>query len=302
MIRTIDLTSQFTSATDPDIVQVDSLLPFEIRTLEWVRTHRWPQHSVPHRHTYFEIVWVTEGRGDHLIDLDKYPIADQTIHCLTPGQVHLFQADEGARGYVIAFTAEFLSRTEDNHDLLFHSGLFYNASHDPVGAVDAALREEIQLLVNKLQQEFENYFLMRSELLRGFLKILLIYLARQFEQVSPAPEKQPQAGLVTRFLALLDRQFATKKMVADYARALCVTPNYLNEIVKKSSGLPASEHIKQRILLEAKRQASYTQGSMKQIAYNLGFEDAAHFSKFFKNGTGSSFTDYKKEVACQYGT
>jgi AraC-like DNA-binding protein len=85
-------------------------------------------------------------------------------------------------------------------------------------------------------------------------------------------------------------------MVADYAAGFAVTPNYLNEIIKKSSGIPASEHIKQRVVLEAKRLAAYSDASMKEIAYSLGFDDVAHFSKYFKNVTGINFSDFKKNA------
>ncbi|MCW3111245.1 MAG: helix-turn-helix protein, partial [Segetibacter sp.] len=69
------------------------------------------------------------------------------------------------------------------------------------------------------------------------------------------------------------------------------------EIVKKTSGTPASDHIKHRIVLEAKRHAAYSDVSMKEIAYSLGFDDVAHFSKYFKNATGINFTDFKKDLS-----
>lgn len=89
-------------------------------------------------------------------------------------------------------------------------------------------------------------------------------------------------------------------MVTDYADELIVTPNYLNEVIKKITGFPASHHIQQRIVLEAKRQAAYSNLSMKEVAYQLGFDDMAHFSKFFKNASGQSFTDFKKALVGQY--
>ena len=84
-------------------------------------------------------------------------------------------------------------------------------------------------------------------------------------------------------------------MVADYACQLFITPNYLNEIVKKTTDYSAGYHIRQRIALEAKRQAMYSPLSIKEVAYYLGFTDTAHFSKFFKNTTGKNFSDFKKE-------
>ena len=63
---------------------------------------------------------------------------------------------------------------------------------------------------------------------------------------------------------------------------------------KKITGSTASHHIQQQIILEAKRQAMYFSTSMKQIAYNLGFDNIAHFSKFFKHNCGMNFTDFKR--------
>jgi YesN/AraC family two-component response regulator len=158
---------------------------------------------------------------------------------------------------------------------------------------------EMEEVVSKLMKEYSNFFLLRAEILRGFLKIFLIYLTRQFEGTDHQAIQPRNIELVKQFLSLLEKQYTTKKMVTDYADQLAVTPNYLNEVVKKVSGFPASHHIQQRIVLEAKRQAAWSDVSMKEIAYGLGFDDVAHFSKFFKNVSGSSFTDFRKELAEQ---
>lgn len=102
-------------------------------------------------------------------------------------------------------------------------------------------------------------------------------------------------SLVQQFMSLLEKHYKTEKMVAGYASLLSVTPNYLNEIIKKTTGYSAGHHIRQRVVLEAKRQATYSDHCMKQIGYYLGFDDTAHFSKFFKNAAGINFTDFKKE-------
>jgi AraC family transcriptional activator of pobA len=282
-----------------DIGKSTANMPFEIHTMEWIAQNRWQQNEVPHKHSYFVIIWVKKGSGVHLIDVDKYTIEDNTVYCLTPGQVHLLKADAGIDGYVISFTAEFLSLNEDNFNILFNTGLFYTFSHSPVIKVSDEMGEEMGDIVGKLMKEYGNFFLLRAEILRGFLKIFLIYLTRQFEGADQHAQQPKNIELVKRFLSLLEKQYTTKKMVTDYADQLAVTPNYLNEVVKKVSGFPASHHIQQRIVLEAKRQAAYSDVSMKEIAYGLGFDDVAHFSKFFKNVSGASFTDFRKELAEQ---
>lgn len=271
-------------------------IPFEIHTMEWIDQNRWQQNAVPHRHNYFVIIWVKKGAGVHLIDLEKFDLQNDTVYCITPGQVHLLKQNGPAEGYVLSFTADFMGTDESNFDLLFNTGLFNTFSHSPVIKVDAEVKDEMEDAVGRMLKEYANFFLLRSEILRGFLKIFLIYLTRQFEKANQQPAQSRNIELMRKFLSLLEKNYTQKRMVTDYADELVVTPNYLNEVVKKISGFPASHHIQQRIVLEAKRQAAYSNVTMKEIAYHLGFDDMAHFSKFFKNASGMSFTDFKKSL------
>lgn len=268
-------------------------VPFEIHTMEWIAQNRFQQNEVPHRHNYFVIIWVKKGTGIHLIDLEKYELEDNTVYCITPGQVHQLNATGPAEGYVISFMAEFLGGAEENYDLLFNTGLFYTFSNSPVIKVNEEMSIEMQDAVAKMQKEFNNFFILRAEILRGFLKIFLIYLTRQYDRPRETEAQSKSIDLVKQFFALVEKHFTTKKMVTDYAEELAVTPNHLNEVVKKITGSPASHHIQQRIILEAKRQAVYSRVTMKEIAYQLGFDDTAHFSKFFKNASGESFSDFR---------
>jgi AraC family transcriptional activator of pobA len=271
-------------------------VPFEMHTMEWIDKNRPEQNSMPHRHNYFVLVWVKSGSGFHLVDTTRYDITDDTVYCLSPGQIHLLKANEGINGCVISFTADFLCITEENFDLLYNSGLFYTLPEPPVIHVNDEMRAELEDISQKMLKEYENFFLLRSEILRGYLKIFLIYLTRRFQETGKGTSPG-NIELVKKFFSLLEKNFSTKKMVIDYAAELAVTPNYLNEIVKKTSGAPASDHIRQRVVLEAKRHAIYADVSMKEIAYSLGFDDVAHFSKYFRNATGKNFTDFKKDVA-----
>jgi AraC-like DNA-binding protein len=268
-------------------------VPFEIHTMEWIAQNRFEQNATPHRHNYFVIIWVKKGTGTHLIDLETYQLEDNSVYCITPGQVHQLNTTGDADGYVISFMAEFLGGAEENYDLLFNTGLFYAFSNSPVIKVNEEMGIEMQDAVNKMLKEYNNFFILRAEILRGFLKIFLIYLTRQYERPRESEAHSKSIELVKQFFALVEKNYTTKKMVTDYAEELAVTPNHLNEVVKKITGSPASHHIQQRIILEAKRQAVYSRVTMKEIAYELGFDDTAHFSKFFKNASGESFSDFR---------
>ena len=272
-------------------------MPFEIHTMEWIDQNRWQQNSTPHRHNYFVIVWVKKGSGIHLIDLDKFELQNETVYCITPGQVHLLNVNGPPQGYVISFASDFMGLAEENFDLLFNTGLFNTFSHLPVIKVSHDMSEEMEDMAVKMMKEYANFFLLRAEILRGYLKIFLIYLTRQFERSDQSETHSRNIDLVKKFFSLIEKNFTTKRMVTDYADELVVTPNYLNEVIKKITGFSASHHIQQRIVLEAKRQAAYSILTMKEVAYQLGFDDIAHFSKFFKNASGQSFTDFRKTLS-----
>ena len=132
------------------------------------------------------------------------------------------------------------------------------------------------------------------ELLKRYFKIFLIYLTRKVDENFQSTEQSREAELVKSFMELLDKNFKEKKMVAEYARQLLVTPNYLNRIIKKITGFSAGHHIRQRVVLEAKRMGRYSGVGMKEIAYDLGFLDSAHFSRFFKTFAGINFSEFKR--------
>lgn len=270
---------------------------FEIRTMEWLQQNGRLHDKKPHRHQGFEIVWVQQGAGFFCVDLETHDIVPGYVYCLRPGQIHQFLPEANTQGYVISFSAEFLLMPVDNRSLIFHAG---GAQHSWVQKVDEKICLEMEDMVIKMLKEYDNYLLLRSEILRGFLNIFLIYLTRQYAPNGMRSMQGKKTDLVSRFFTIVDQKYMSCKLVADYAGELAVTPNHLNEMVKKVSGFPASHHIRQRVVLEAKRQAAYTGASMKEIAHQLGFDDIAHFSKFFKNFSGLSFSNYKKEVMQQW--
>ncbi|KIC91675.1 AraC family transcriptional regulator [Flavihumibacter sp. ZG627] len=258
-------------------------VPFEIHTMEWIEQNRKEQNAIPHRHNYFTIIWVRHGKGEHLLDLEKIAIEDGSVYFISPGSVHLLTIDGEVDGYVISFTPDFLPS-------------FYPYGYAQVIKVDKEVEADMEEAVAKMMREFSNYYLLRSEILGGFLQIFLIYLTRNFES-NPAAHNQPRNyETVKAFLTLIDQHYTRLRQVSDYAKELVVTPNYLNELVKKITGHPASYHIQQRIILEAKRLVRYSNHSLKEIAYELGFEDAAHFSKYFKKASGQNFSDYKRQL------
>ncbi|MCD0476310.1 helix-turn-helix transcriptional regulator [Flavobacterium sp. EDS] len=106
---------------------------------------------------------------------------------------------------------------------------------------------------------------------------------------SGRPEK-----VIKKFNDLVDANFQTESSVGFYADRLSITPNYLNILSQKYLMMPASDVIKERTILEAKRLLTSTNLSIKEIAYQLGFNDNGYFSKVFKKYAGKTPGDFKE--------
>jgi AraC family transcriptional regulator, transcriptional activator of pobA len=267
-------------------------ISFSIQTLE----HRESENETdkPHRHSYFEMVWVTSGIGTCSIDLERHQVRNDTIYLIPPGHIHFLQTEEQARGFIVSFGQEFI-HLESGPGV---AQTELSKSDSSIFVVDN-LNEKMDMenILTCMNKEFLTYSLLRQNILSGWLRIFLSYLNGLSRQKTVKSDQSKNLELVKNFYAFLEKDFLKKKMVVEYANDLFISPNYLNEIVKRVSGFTASHHIQQRIILEAKRLAIYSTASMKEIAYLLGFEDIAYFSKYFKTFSGSNFRDFKRHRA-----
>jgi AraC-like DNA-binding protein len=199
-------------------------------------------------------------------------------------------------GFVFSFTDAFFSLGEYDFDLACQASLCQLFTERRTIKIAFGMEEDMKEIVLKMIKEFENQYSNKMELLKRYFKIFLTYLTRASEQNFQSIEQSREVELAKKFMELLDKNFKENKVVAEYAAQLLVTPNYLNRIVKKITGFSAGHQIRQRVVLEAKRMGHYSVAGMKEIAYNLGFLDSAHFSKFFKTFGGLNFTEFKKEA------
>jgi AraC family transcriptional regulator, transcriptional activator of pobA len=267
---------------------------FKVQTINNFIENRSIKQEGPHSHNYYEMIWLTRGSGTLYVDMQEYPVENNTIHLIKPDQTHQFQLQEGMEGFVFSFANSFFNMDEYDFDWASQAGLVQLFTEGRTLTVDHEMEEDLQELSVKMIREFENEHPHRMEILKRFFKIFLIYLTRWTEEHMEAVEQSRETELVKSFLESLDKNFKEKKMVVEYAEELLVTPTYLNRIVKKHTGYSAGHQIRQRIVLEAKRMGRFSAAGMKEIAYSLGFLDPAHFSRFFKAFAGINFTDFKR--------
>jgi len=249
-----------------------------------------------HRHSFYQIIWVTQGHGTHLIDFNSYPIEPSTLYFLSPGQVHEWKLTEDAFGYIIAFTNELFSSSLQDKSLLSELPYFYIVNTQPllwVGDEQAAVFNNI---IQRIESEYQASLVDREAMLSAYLRILLIEAKRIYCPTQTTYIVASSVLITKQFLLLLEENFLTQTFVSEYAKLLGITANYLNETVKRTTGKTAGELIRARLLLEAKRLLIHSELSISEIAHDLNFEDPSYFGRFFKRYAHCSPSDFRQQA------
>jgi len=253
-----------------------------------------PHYRLPRQITHFEILWIKRGAGTLLVNGCKSILSDHCIYVLSPGRLCLLTPEDWTEGYIISFPPDFLSYADGQGNFSWLLDNYGDTMTFPTVPREPHVLDEMEQLVVKMRKGFERRLLRGPDITRRLLELFLLYFSSHFKPEQQDFASRSEKRLARTFLTMIQSRFKTMKMVGEYASELCVTPNYLNQIVKKSTGFPARHHIQQCIVNHAKNQATYSDLSMKEIACALGFDDFAHFSKYFKNISGVSFSNYRK--------
>lgn len=271
--------------------------PFEILPLQGIQQYSYDKiYKVDHL-SKNRILIVKKGKGEIIIDSVKLPLLSNTVYCLSSGQVYQLKNEDDLEGYIISFTTSFLGFDHNNvMDPIFRNRLFNHLNSGAIIKIDEKIYDELLYLLISMSREYLSGDSLKMEIIKQYLQITLIILSRKVSPRQMIESSTSKIQLVNRFFIMVQKNFLTKKQVVEYASLLGVSPNYLNNCIKKASGFPASHHIQQHIIQEAKRRAAYSDRNMKEIAFSLGFEEITHFSKFFKKMEGITFSQYRKKI------
>ncbi|MFM6831287.1 MAG: helix-turn-helix domain-containing protein [Novosphingobium sp.] len=250
----------------------------------------------PHAHPHMlQLLFVESGasllRGDG---------GDEHVHApalilVPPSSVHAFRFDRGAEGWVLSLAAGLLSDPRLGGVLGGLSAFGRQARAVTLMASSAAATRLSWLLADmagRLGAE--------AALGSGLLAQLALILAEAAEATETAASRGPQDArdpLVARFRALVEAHYREHWPVSAYAKALGTTPSTLTRATRALTGQPPADLVHDRLVLEARRNLTFTGAGVAQIAYALGFADPAYFARFFKARTGFTARAFREQRA-----
>jgi AraC family transcriptional activator of pobA len=235
----------------------------------------------PHLHQVLhQMIFVVRGRGIAQAESARTQFRPPALMLMPAGSVHGFEFEPGTSGYVASISVELqheLARRDPEIGALFAAPATFEFEQKALRATD--LTQAFRMLAREFARSSSGH----SLALQGWLEVLLANLLRLAQQRPNVadPVVGQQRRLVARFNELIESRYRSSEPLATYACMLNVSESRLRSACLAMTGRSPIQLVHARIVLEAKRQLLYTDHPVRKIAYELGFEDAAYFTRFF---------------------
>ena len=257
------------------------------------------------RNNYFSLIIVTSGEGLAKVDLSEYSFKENTLFAFYPYQPFMLIPKGPLLGISIQFHHDFFCIYRHHKEIAANGILFNNIYEQPFITLDEDAKYWLLNIVQEIVSELQTDALRKDEVLVSYLKILLVRATRiKLQQQTIQDINGPgskQSGIVQSLRNAIEDNFRMKHSVSDYADMLRLTPLALARVTKNHFNKTLSDLITERIIVEAKRELYLTNKTVKEIAYELGYEDEFYFSRMFKVKTEISPQFYRQSIGFNRG-
>jgi AraC family transcriptional regulator, transcriptional activator of pobA len=265
---------------------------FDIIALNHAEDHDY-EGVVPHRHNFYELLVFKKGGGKHEIDFKEYNIEENSVHFVSPTQVHRLKS-AAARGQVFCFSEEFVLTDGKTSFTEVYPFYDFNTYLPTIKMDDKTFKALEEILVILNSAFFANSTL-KNDIVRCHFQVVLLKIKEFFitNTISKTNLISSSHPKIVEFKKQVNAHYINHLSASQYAQSLHISPSYLNSLCKKETGRTVTELVHERLLLESKRMLYSTGLSVKEISNHLNFDSVAYFSRFFKKQVGQTPVDYR---------
>jgi AraC family transcriptional regulator, transcriptional activator of pobA len=254
----------------------------------------------PQRNNYYSLILISRGSGRLSCDFSNYSFKSNTLFSFSPYQAFMFFTTQDVKGVAIQFHPDFFCIHKHQREVACNGVLFNNIYQPPFVVPDQFASSKLNALVEQIRAELISPGMAQCELLVSYLKIFLITASRlkteQQSQACRSVMENKEPFILQDLKDSIEKNFKTKHSPADYASTLNISVKALAKMTKSHFNKTITELISERVMIEAKRELYLTNKAIREIAYELGYEDEYYFSRFFKVHAQVSPQLYRKTV------
>ncbi len=275
-------------------------LPLEFEILNIADLYKYSKELMiaPHRTDFYHIIWFKEGKGTHLIDFKPHEIKSNSLLFVNKNKVQRFDLAGKYEAKVLLFTDSFFCRSTPDVKFLKETILFndlFDNSEVQLDKEDKIFGDILKMMEQEVKKKVDQF---QHDLLKNMLHNFLL-LAERSKRKQGFTEIKKGADLdyTLLFKDSLEIHFRKIKQVSSFAKELNVTEKRLNSATSKILGITPKEMIDERVVLEAKRLLSHTSHSIKEIGFELGFEEPTNFIKYFRKHCHSTPVEFREKYS-----
>jgi AraC-like DNA-binding protein len=252
-----------------------------------------------HKHSFYEILWTEKGKSKQIIDYNEYEVKPNSLFFISPNQVHYFEEWKPLTGGTILFTEDFYLINRTNKDTLFELSFLDNLYSNPCIQFTAKEFKIVLHLIHEIERE-QQHKNKNDAIIQSYLHILLAHAQRQADNKITTYKSKKYLLQFKLFKQQLEEHFEENKSAVFYAEQLSVTPHHLNLVCKEITNNTATDIIRARSMLEAKRLLTFTDKTISEIAFELNYSDSSYFTKTFRLQTNLTPQQFKTEMSEKY--
>lgn len=243
----------------------------------------------------YTFIWAKTEPINIIIDSFPIKLEPNSILALTP--IQYLQYIDGDNAIVYQFNREFYCIKDHDQEVSCVGILFFGNSNIPIINLNKTEQRKYEILHEVFIDELETKDNIQAEMLRMLMTRFIIKTTRLLKENNGLAQtaKSSKVDLLRSFNFLVEEHFKTEHSVSFYAEKMFKSPKTLSNNFAKLNTSPLSI-IHERVILEAKRLLIYTDKTAKEIAYDIGFDDASHLSRLFKKHTEQSPSQFKKQL------
>ena len=276
---------------------------FTIRKISDFDQEELEHNLMPHLHDYYSIFWIESGEAIHATEFVEYSLKQDTILFVPPGLKHRMYIDKSVGGIYILFNEDFVQYNRKNHVQLTEYRLFNNPDFKSLITVIPERRRKLRNITELILDEIQDTDNYSEDIVLNLLHLFLLESRRIFDRQNQSTREESDSTpdtTIIKFKQLIEENYTTQKNVTPYAEMLNMNPSCLNELTKRTTGITAGELIRNRVIGEIKKLLYSSSLSGKEIAFDLGFDDPAYFSRFFRKYTGLTLKEFRDQSRKKY--
>lgn len=241
----------------------------------------------------YALLWLKSGFRSIQIDFEEFEVTKNSVYFITPGRNVNISFDSEPEGWILRFSKEYFRNHIREKLIIKRVEVFAPLDKNPCIILSPKIGERIQAITEMIDELLGSQIPNKETAIASLFRTLLVYCDSKCNISVGADKNTNEVQIVKLFKDLVAKHYSDTHKVHEYAKMMNISSKYLNQVVKNVLNVTAKSVIHEQLIIHARRELKFSNKSVKEIAFNLGFSEPFHFSNYFKKMIGTSPSEYR---------